>query len=358
MNYRSVADLNRIIVSNLYRIPDDVDLIVGVPRSGMLAASLVALHSNRSLTNLQGYIEGKILRPGMQRAGIGREANDLSNVRRALVIDDSVLSGAEMERTRGEVEAAGLMDSTDFATVFCLPGMEDTVDLAFELCATPRVFEWNLLHGHMLPQCCVDIDGVLCVDPTEEQNDDGPRYRDFLRTATPLWRPSSTISMLVTSRLEKYRDLTEEWLAANGVEYDQLIMMQYNTMEERKAAKAYGSFKADVYAKSDNIFFIESNDWTASEIARLSGKPALCTETQTVYDPYGLPYLKQNVKGVVQESQSLTKRIIRKFGRSIRAVCQPGPDQGLSQTSARDGLPNKTGAEAGEPSSIVSQRPG
>ncbi|MFK7888306.1 MAG: phosphoribosyltransferase [Gammaproteobacteria bacterium] len=318
MNYRNVEHLNRLIVNNLHRIPDDIDLIVGVPRSGMLPAVLLALHSNRSLTDLQSYTDGKILRAGKQRAKIGRKAQNLSEVRRALVIDDSLLSGSEMARVRAEVDAAGLQEKTVFAAAYCAPGMEDKVDLTFDECPTPRVFEWNLLHGHVLPKCCVDIDGVLCVDPTAEQNDDGPLYRDFLENATTLWRPTGNIGMLVTSRLEKYRGLTEAWLAKHNITYNELVMMQYATMEERKAAKAYGSFKADVYAKSNMEFFIESNEWTTGEIARLSGKPAMCIETQQVYQPSGAPYIKQNVVNVVQGSRSLAGRAIRKLGRLLR----------------------------------------
>lgn len=39
-------------------------------------------------------------------------------------------------------------------------------------------------HG-ILKKACLDIDGVLCVDPTPEENDDGPRYREFLLTPNP-----------------------------------------------------------------------------------------------------------------------------------------------------------------------------
>jgi uncharacterized HAD superfamily protein/hypoxanthine phosphoribosyltransferase len=313
LNYRNVDHLNGLIIKNLHRLPDDVDLIVGVPRSGMLPATLLALHSNRSMTDLQSYLDGRILRSGSQRAKIGHKPQKLDDVRRALVIDDSVLSGSEMSRVRAEVDAAGLSEQTLFATAYCAPGMEHTVDLSFDVCPAPRVFEWNLMHGHVLPKCCVDIDGVLCVDPSEDQNDDGPLYRDFLANATPLWRPTGTIGMLVTSRLEKYRDLTAAWMAKHNIQYNELVMMQYDTMEERKAAKAYGSFKADVYANSDKTFFIESNEWTTAEIARLSGKPAFCIETQKVYSPSGTPYAKQKVIKLAQESRTLSNRVVRKL---------------------------------------------
>ena len=169
----------------------------------------------------------------------------------------------------------------------------------------------------------MDIDGVLCQDPSVEQNDDGPKYRDFLRTARSLWQPSATIGMLVTSRLEKYRDLTEIWLAKQGIKYQCLVMMQYSTMVERQKAKAYGTFKAEVYAHSDNILFIESSDEIAKEIAKKSGKPALCIESHCIYDPFGFPLIKQRFKKVVHNASSfktLKKRVFRKLRKIISSL--------------------------------------
>ncbi len=33
----------------------------------------------------------------------------------------------------------------------------------------------------LLENFCVDIDGILCRDPTREENDDGPKYRELIR---------------------------------------------------------------------------------------------------------------------------------------------------------------------------------
>lgn len=305
--------MNRIIVENIYRIPQDVDLIVGIPRSGMLVGTILALHSNKQLTDVDSYIAGKLMSSGLCRASIGKKIGTLDDVRKALVIDDSLLTGTEMSRVKKLIEDAGLSDKTIFATAICNPERVKEVDIAFELCAPPRVFEWNLMHGHMLKHCCVDIDGVLCVDPTNEQNDDGSNYLDFLESARPLWAPTARIGILVTSRLEKYRSQTENWLKNEGIQYDKLEMMQYNTMHERQAAKAYGKFKASIYSKSDKVLFIESSEVTTEEISRLSGKPALCIESHNLYDPAGIPHVKQNLKLIFKSGNSFISKLLRKF---------------------------------------------
>ena len=40
IEYRSIADMNNIIVKNLQKLPHDIDLVVGIPRSGLLPANL------------------------------------------------------------------------------------------------------------------------------------------------------------------------------------------------------------------------------------------------------------------------------------------------------------------------------
>jgi hypothetical protein len=64
MNYRSIATLNRQIVNWLDQLPSDLDLIVGIPRSGLLVANLLALHQNLPLTDIDGFLAGKIFYNG------------------------------------------------------------------------------------------------------------------------------------------------------------------------------------------------------------------------------------------------------------------------------------------------------
>lgn len=312
--------MNRIIVENLYRVPRDVDLIVGVPRSGVLAANLLALHLNLPLTDVSGYVAGRLMGKGMHRAEIIQHAESVSECRRVLVIDDSILTGSEMRRVRKVIDSAGLMKKTIFGAVFYVADRVGDIDLGFELCSAPREFEWNLMHGQSLSNCFVDIDGVLCVDPTDEENDDGARYIEFIRTARPYLKPSARIGTLITARLEKYRGHTMAWLAEQNIEYDNLIMMGYATMQERQAAQQYAQFKATAFARSDAVLFIESEDALAADIARISGKPAVCVETHEIYDPSGIPLARETLKAKVRQSRSFFERGRNKLTRTVRAL--------------------------------------
>src|SRR5262245_26615315 len=96
MQFKSIADLNAAIIGNLHRFSADVDLVVGVPRSGLLAASILALHANRPLADLDGFLAGRKLQSGRTRAPSG-DGEPLSNAQRVLVLDDSIRSGKTLE---------------------------------------------------------------------------------------------------------------------------------------------------------------------------------------------------------------------------------------------------------------------
>lgn len=285
MHFRSVADLSTTITNNLDRLPHGLDLIVGIPRSGLLAANLVALHLNKPMTDLEGFLAGRVLTGGERlNPNLTQKASERKTPR-VLVIDDSICSGRAMDEARRRIAAVDPSAELFFAAVYATHRSEMQIDLAFERCPLPRVFEWNLMHSGQLAHSCVDIDGVLCVDPTEEQNDDGPRYAEFLENAPPLLLPTYPVHALVTCRLEKYRRATETWLAKHGVKYQKLVMLDLPNKAARIAANPHGRFKAGVYASEPTDLFIESSSSQALKIADIANKPVYSVEARRMVYP-------------------------------------------------------------------------
>jgi uncharacterized HAD superfamily protein/adenine/guanine phosphoribosyltransferase-like PRPP-binding protein len=316
MNFRSVQDLNEAIVRGLSLVPRDVDLVVGIPRSGLLAAGMLALHLNVPMTDLRGLIEGRIIESGPR---LGRRDKRDSGAgpgryRHALVIDDSVLGGSTMQDARRQVGEADLDCRVTYAAAYVSPAARTDVDLFLEEIVGPRVFEWNLMHGGMIGQSCVDVDGVLCVDPTERQNDDGPRYRDFLVNARPLLVPTAPVGWLVTCRLEKYRDLTQQWLDGHGVRHGGLYMMDYPSKAARLAAGMHAVFKAEVYRDTGAMLFVESSLRQAIAIAQRAGRPVLCLETREMI----YPSLAAQAPVLVSKAPSLARIWARRLKRGLR----------------------------------------
>ena len=286
MHFKSFGDLARDIGKNVARVPQDVDLIVGIPRSGMMAASMLALMLNKKFCDVASFLDNRSLQHGRTRVPSNGDLEYPLQARTVLILDDSVDSGASMRRVLNELEVLREGRSFITAAVYASKPGKSAVDLHFEQVEMPRVFAWNLFHRNELAQCCVDIDGVLCNDPTHDENDDGPRYLSFLENATPLARPTYRIGHLVTSRLERYRPQTLQWLQAHNIQFGQLHMLDLPSAAERRKQGCHADFKARVFrAIDDATLFIESDPSQASDIARLSGKPVLDYTSQRLAEP-------------------------------------------------------------------------
>lgn len=276
MQFRSFSDLHSDILHGLWKLPPDIDLVVGVPRSGMLAASIISLLLNRPLVDLAGFTEGRVFQSGTTR----RRLDEYDGFQHALVVDDSSHSGAAMAKVRRLLaECDDRLPKVTTCVVYGTETSSDIIDVVLEIVKSPRIFEWNVMHHpKVLAHACLDIDGVLCHDPTDVENDDGERYEEFLLKARPLYIPSHPVGALVTSRLEKYRPHVERWLSAHGVLYNSLIMLNMSSAKERRRAGGHARHKAMYYANCSATLFIESDLEQAWTIARESGKPVLSIE--------------------------------------------------------------------------------
>ena len=281
MNYKSVADINADTQRLARELPRDIDLVVGIPRSGLLAANLLCLHLDVPMTDVKNLCEGQLLETG-SRFEDDRSFEELDSV---FVVDDSVLTGNQMTETRARLEEYDFPFDIEFGAIYISPRGHQYVDYWSEVVASPRVFEWNVLHHTQLENFCVDIDGVLCRDPTAEENDDGENYREFLTEVEPNIVPNQRIGWLVTSRLEKYRPETEAWLEAHGIDYERLVMMDVPDMETRRARGNHAQHKAEVYESVGADLFIESDPRQATEICRKTNKPVFCYESNEMVHP-------------------------------------------------------------------------
>lgn len=316
MNYRSIDDLAADVVRGLHRLPKDVDVVVGIPRSGMLAASLIALALNVPLADLEGFAEGRLLSAGSTRRRKALDAR-FADLRHALVVDDSIYSGRSIARARERLAGVASPTKVTYMAVYGLPNSAPHADLIFETVPDPRIFQWNIMHHDTISNACVDFDGILCVDPSHAENDDGEAYLRFLTGAAPLYLPTRKIGAIVTSRLEKYRPQTEAWLADHGVEYGELIMLDLPDAETRRRLGAHGTFKADVYRRSDASIFIESEIDQARKIADLSGKDVICFADHTVYRPGALS-VAGNVRLAGETAKGMrhfARRLVRRAAR-------------------------------------------
>lgn len=286
MYYRNIADLNQVILKRLNVLPRDFDLIVGIPRSGMLPANLLALYLNKPYTDIDSFLNGHIY-----KAGERGQFFDIKSFKKVLVVDDSIASGSALKKSKARLTDLENKFDISYCCIYLVPGKEKMVDYYFEAVPFPRYFQWNVFNHTTLEKACFDIDGVLCIDPTEEQNDDGPIYTDFCLNAPPLYIPGAKIGTIVTSRLEKYRKETEAWLEKYNIKYNDLVMIDLPNKEARQKANNHASHKAQAYMAKPYVLFIESSWSQAMEINRITKKPVLCTENfEMIFESQSLAY--------------------------------------------------------------------
>jgi len=251
MNFVSIQQLERDVLELAYRIPPH-SVVAGVENSGMLPARILANRWNVPAVPFRDVA--------------GKDGHGV------LVIDDSLNYGGAMRRARNMAGGNGF----HFAAVYLAEQAGAAlVDYHCRVVPRPRFFQWNTWKHDLMASACIDMDGVICEDCTPADNDDGPRYAAFLENVNPLHIPSLRLAAIVTGRLEKYRKQTEAWLKRHDVPYDRLVMMPFDTPQERRS-HGIAIFKARVYAGQPYRLFVESDGVQAAEIAQTTGKPVLC----------------------------------------------------------------------------------
>lgn len=286
MYYKSYKDLAKAISYGIHKIPKKIDVVVGVPRSGLMAAGIVALNLNIALCDLNSFEKNEKIRSGGTRQRKRANVVYPHDAQAILVVDDSIASGKSLEDTKKIINNSGYTGEIYYLCVYSNPESVEMVDIYFEVVCQPRIFEWNLFHRPFLMNCAVDIDGVLCHDPSEHENDDGPNYKKFILNAKILNKPTATIGNLVTSRLEIYREETEEWLKKNEINYINLHMLKGASAEERRRYGLHVVHKVEIYKSlKDANLFIESDTSQAEVIAKKSGKPVINYEKSEIIYP-------------------------------------------------------------------------
>lgn len=307
MNYVNLNQLNLDILSNMCTIPKDIDVFVGVPRSGMIVATLLACYCNKPLSDIDTFVEKKWYSSGNTKRNFG--VSSYSDIKKILVVEDSSSSGRSIQEAKQKFKDVQEKIEVLYLAAYVTKETRNNVDIFFRVIDIPRLFEWNFMHHDILEKSCVDLDGVLCIDPSKEENDDGEKYKSFIMNARSKYIPTRKIGWIVTARLEKYRKLTEEWLENNNIDYDHLIMMdEVDTAKERRELGNHARFKASKYKDlKKSVLFIESDQKQAELISQLSGKDVICTGTQVLYSA---KLITQVERRIYRLTADILKRIL------------------------------------------------
>lgn len=255
--------------------------VAGIPRSGILPASICALFLNVPLYTIEET--GCLKKIGSVSPDGGRRMKyyDGKEDGKIVILDDTVFSGEAMNTVLSTLTR----DDVIFGAVYVHPNSLSKVDVYGVPFSEPYFLEWCLFNSKYMRNSYLDFDGILCPNVPHEIAIDEEQYVDYITNVEPNYDRLPKLFKckgIITARLEKYRDITEEWLKSHEVNYGKLIMFPTERQEERDKdhLKVIGKFKGETFRDSDGKIFIESEIREASLIKRISKKIVICPDEE------------------------------------------------------------------------------
>jgi hypoxanthine phosphoribosyltransferase len=218
------------------QLTEDYDAVIGIPRSGLIVASIVATKLGRPLTTPELYREGRFWTSRLLAPP------DPAGLRSVLLIDDSVDHGSTIEAAKARIEGENQqVRITTAALIAHRPAARELVDLHHCVLPHPTIFEWNLMHAKAATDLSMSLEGVL------DRRDGIPAY---------------AIDAVLARGRESERAAAAAWLRSRGVRYDELVMLE-------------GRSRAEVVAGRRPDLHIEGSLAEATAIWRASGVPTI-----------------------------------------------------------------------------------
>jgi orotate phosphoribosyltransferase len=276
--------LARDVRTLIGKLPPNVSAVVGIARSGLDVAAMIAKHLHLPLWAAAQN------RSEIVNCGSGWRIQGSRTVKGpVLLVDDTVMTGNSQKSVQPWVRKK--FPDLITAAVYVNPAARVKPDLWARDLPWPHLLEWNLFNSILSPNAAVDFDGILCCDCPLGDDDDGPRYERFLKNAPPLYLPRRVpIPLIVTARLNKYRPQTEEWLQRHSVTVKKLVMGPWATLADRRRddvaafkAEHFDKWAASHRAKPAPLMFVESDDRQAQKIAAITQRLVICPSSRKCY---------------------------------------------------------------------------
>jgi hypothetical protein len=255
----------------------EISAVAGVPRSGMLAASAMAIHLSVPLLEASTQ--------GLRSLTHGRRIENVPQKGRTIVVEDSLNTGrrfSELKRSLGEEHI--------YASIFSTPRSKHLADYVGCELPLPHWFDWWLYGSRAMQQMRIgiDFDGILCGDCPRDTDDDGERYSAWMQNVPAIRHVfPHGVPLIITGRLEKYRSLTESWLARNRQVASKIIFGHWPDIAARRG-QSIAAFKAQQIVNEQCSHFIESDPRQAREIVERTGIPVICPELRACLMPKAL----------------------------------------------------------------------
>ncbi len=271
INYRSIAQMNDTIRSYLPKLPWIPEVICGIHKSGMLAASLFSAHLNVPVLPFRSlHANTKWVYAGA-RSSIppDQQHTYMMEARKILVVEDAATTGNTIRAEQRSLNLDLLPKHKLFYVVVygAKPEFGEVHDV-IEVVKQKRLFEWNWNNHTILKHSAVAMEGLLCHPP--EPGLSTPEYVEYVKNAKPFILPKKGVGVIVSGRSENFRRDTVQWLKRHGVKFGKLVM----PASDVGAPQNTQTFKKLQYIKLTELsMFVEPDHDTAMMIHGTTNRP-------------------------------------------------------------------------------------
>lgn len=301
IEYITIDQLHNDIRNNIHKIPKDIFGVVGIPRSGMIPASIISEYLNVGLCSIDTFLSCDIDKAFKSHGNRMLRTKINNSTKKILIVDDTCYNGKSLFEAKKAINTKYTNEYTFVFLSVYLEGecgldkpdiyLTDVRENAKKSKNSIVVYEWNIFaHGDLTEKTIFDLDGVMCVDPPDEKNIN--EYYSYICNPIPLFIPTSNKINILTYRLNKYRNETENFLKNNGINDFNLYMFNSNSYEEREKTPSW-LYKGLFYKQNDFELFVESDDYQAKKINIISRKPVYCVKNNRMYNYENNNFLSQ-----------------------------------------------------------------
>jgi len=269
----TISEATNLTLKWAESLPNKFDVIIGIPRSGLWIAGILALKFGKPLSTPNAFVQGEVWH------SLHVEKPDIHNV---LLVEDDVLYGRQIMKAFRQLKEFDPTLKIEKASLFVTSKAKKLVDHYYAVKNPPLFYEWTLLTNMAnLGKLAVDMDGVLCENCPANIDSKDQHYIKWLITAKPYMIPQYNIEAIITSRLEKHRGLTEAWLKQHNVKYNRILMLNLKSKSDRNLDLII-KHKVDSIREIQPFWFWESNLMEAKAIKRQTHLPVLCISNMTL----------------------------------------------------------------------------
>jgi len=255
------------------KLPESFDIIVGIPRSGLIIASIIAVKLGKPLATPEMVYEKNVWMSSHCMPG--------PSFNSFLLIEDSTVQGLTLDKVRNDLRLRFPDAKITCGSLIVTDASFRKVDLFYKRTNGPIAFEWGIMHLRPAPKVAMDLDGVLCENCPEGVDSDDSKYDQWVNEARPFLIPGYEIDFVVTNRLEKYRPQTETWLKKHGVKYRALLM--WDLPDKKLRTGKHAEHKVEMVTKARPDILLESSENEALEVWRRTGIPTICIDSMTIF---------------------------------------------------------------------------